>query len=229
MILDLDALVLPCPKDGPTFRPQAVEKGGKAQFPYLIDPNTDKAMYESDDIINYLFEAYGPGADKVPRLLTLGTLTTLTAGIGLMARCALRCYGVSWVHVVCCRGRRGSVYKPSRVADDPTAIQPILYYGYELSPFCKLVREALSELELPHLYRCTPRGSPKRQELFEKRGLFQAPYIEVRNRCLCAAPDTLDTLQDPNTGLAMFESAAIVRYLNHQYGKDNDGKEGNSA
>lgn len=76
-------------------------------------------------------------------------------------------------------GRRGSAYKPSKVAQDPSAIKPIIYYGYELSPFCKLVREALSELELPHLYRCTPRGSPKRQELFEKRGVFQAPYIEV--------------------------------------------------
>lgn len=89
MILDLDALVLPCPKDGPTYRSQAVEKGGKAQFPYLEDPNTGKAMYESDEIIRYLFETYGPGADQVPRLLTLGTLTTLTAGVGLMARYAL--------------------------------------------------------------------------------------------------------------------------------------------
>ncbi len=40
MILDLDVLVLPCPKEGPTYRPQAVAKGGKAQFPYLEDPNT---------------------------------------------------------------------------------------------------------------------------------------------------------------------------------------------
>lgn len=28
-ILDLDVLVLPCPKDGPTWRPEAVQKGGK--------------------------------------------------------------------------------------------------------------------------------------------------------------------------------------------------------
>lgn len=94
------------------------------------------------------------------------------------------------------------------MAADPSAIKPIIYYGYELSPFCKLVREALSELELPHLYRCTPRGSPKRQELFEKRGIFQAPYIE-----------------DPNYGVAMFESAAIVRYLYHTYGVEG-GVEG---
>ena len=30
----------PCPKDGTRFRPQVVAEGGKAQFPYLKDPNT---------------------------------------------------------------------------------------------------------------------------------------------------------------------------------------------
>ena len=50
---------------------------------------------------------------------------------------------------------------------------------YELSPFCKIAREALSELEVPHLYRTVARGSPTRQQLFERRGHFQAPYLEV--------------------------------------------------
>ena len=40
-------------------------------------------MYESDDIINYMYDNYGPGKDKVPTLLTAGTFTVLTAGIGL--------------------------------------------------------------------------------------------------------------------------------------------------
>ena len=56
--------------------------------------------------------------------------------------------------------------------------------GYESSPFCKVVREQLCELELPHVQRSCARGSPKRQELFERRGRFQAPYLE-----------------DPNTGV----------------------------
>lgn len=73
--------------------------------------------------------------------------------------------------------------------------------GYEASPFCKVVREELCELELPHLQRSCARGSPKRQELFERRGRFQAPYLE-----------------DPNTGVAMFESSAIIKYLQETYG-----------
>ena len=38
----------------------------KAQFPYLIDENTGTKMYESDDIIEYLYENMGRGNDKVP-------------------------------------------------------------------------------------------------------------------------------------------------------------------
>ena len=38
--LDLEAMIYPCPKGGTVFRPKAIELGGKAQFPYLVDPNT---------------------------------------------------------------------------------------------------------------------------------------------------------------------------------------------
>ncbi len=36
------------------------ERGGKAQFPYLVDPNTGVEMYESLDIIDYLFDNLWP-------------------------------------------------------------------------------------------------------------------------------------------------------------------------
>ncbi len=41
-------------------------------------------MYESDDIIAYLFNEYGDG--KVPGLLRPGPLTTITCAIGLAPR-----------------------------------------------------------------------------------------------------------------------------------------------
>lgn len=41
---------------GPNFRRRAVELGGKARFPFLVDPNTGRQMYESADIIQYLFQ-----------------------------------------------------------------------------------------------------------------------------------------------------------------------------
>ena len=41
---------------GPNYRARAVELGGKSRFPFLVDPNTGRSMYESADIIQYLFD-----------------------------------------------------------------------------------------------------------------------------------------------------------------------------
>ncbi|KAM0877189.1 hypothetical protein ACQ4PT_035651 [Festuca glaucescens] len=175
-VLDLDVLYYPCPKGGPTFRPKVKEMGGKQQFPYMVDPNTGVAMYESDAIITYLAKTYGDGS--VPIMLKLGLLTTITAGLAMSGRSG-----------------KGSSYSPAKLP-----AQPIEIWAYEGSPFCKIARETLVELELPHLLHSIARGSPKRQDFFKKYGLFQAPYIE-----------------DPNTGVKMFESASIVEYLRATY------------
>ncbi|GAB2229562.1 hypothetical protein Droror1_Dr00013808 [Drosera rotundifolia] len=175
-VLDLDVLYYPCPKNGPNFRPKAVQLGGKKQFPYMVDPNTGVAMYESDDIIKYLVNKYGDG--KVPLLLSLGLLTTLTEGFAMLGR----------------MGRGGS-YTPAKLPPKPLEL-----WAYEPSPFSKVVREVLVEFELPHLLYSCARGSPKRQELYERVGHFQVPYLE-----------------DPNTGVKMFESADIVDYLKATY------------
>ncbi|CAD6265062.1 unnamed protein product [Miscanthus lutarioriparius] len=175
-VLDLDVLFYPCPQKGPTFRPKVLEMGGKKQFPYMVDPNTGVAMYESDDIIKYLADTYGDGT--VPIMLSLGLLTTITAGLATLGR-----FG------------KGNSYTASKVPP-----QPIKIWAYEGSPFCRLVRETLVELELPHLLHSCARGSPKRQDFLKKKGVFQAPYIE-----------------DPNTGVQMFESAEIIDYLKGTY------------
>nr|CAB3481729.1 unnamed protein product [Digitaria exilis] len=175
-VLDLDVLFYPCPQKGPTFRPKVLEMGGKKQFPYMVDPNTGVAMYESDDIIKYLADTYGDGT--VPIMLSLGLLTAITAGLATLGRLG-----------------RGNSYTASKIPPKPIEI-----WAYEGSPFCRLVREVLVELELPHLLHSCARGSPKRQEFFKKMGTFQAPYIE-----------------DPNTGVKMFESAEIIQYLKATY------------
>nr|XP_009623172.1 uncharacterized protein LOC104114425 [Nicotiana tomentosiformis] len=141
-----------------------------------VDPNTGVAMYESDEIINYLVRKYGDG--NVPLMLSLGLLTTLTAGFAMIGRMG-----------------KGSSYRPSKLPPKPLEI-----WAYEPSPFCKVVREVLVELELPHILHSCARGSPKRQVLYERVGHFQVPYLE-----------------DPNTGVQMFESADIVDYLQATY------------
>ena len=72
--------VLPVPPGRAHLREFVKNVGGKSQFPYMVDDNTGVSMYESDDIIDYLYDKYGPGKEKVPTLLRAGALTVLTAG-----------------------------------------------------------------------------------------------------------------------------------------------------
>eukprot|EP01023_Acetabularia_acetabulum_P005382 TRINITY_DN1218_c0_g3_i3.p1 TRINITY_DN1218_c0_g3~~TRINITY_DN1218_c0_g3_i3.p1 ORF type:complete len:347 (+),score=49.87 TRINITY_DN1218_c0_g3_i3:107-1147(+) len=177
-VLDLDAEIYPCPKGGERFRPLALEKGGKTMFPFLIDPNTQKEMYESDDIVQYLFQEYGDG--EVPLVFRLPmNLSTTLGGVGMNFR-----------------AEKGLNVAPSKAPE-----QMLVLYGYEASPFVKLVLEKLCELEIPYTIINCARGSSKRQVLFEKWGKFAVPYIE-----------------DPNTKIAMFESEEIVKYLQETYG-----------
>ncbi len=43
-LLDLDVMIYPCPKGGPTYRPKAVQLSGRSQFPFLVDPNTGRGL-----------------------------------------------------------------------------------------------------------------------------------------------------------------------------------------
>ena len=176
-ILDLDVLVYPCPKGGTVHRAAAERRGGKQQFPYLVDPNAGVDLYESDAIIRHLFDRYGDG--RVPLALALGPLgdglSALTSGLRLGA-------GV----------RRHPGRQPA---------QRLELYSFEASPFCRLVRERLTNLELPYLLHNVAKGSPKRAAFVALAGKMMVPY-----------------LVDPNTGIAMFESADITAYVERTYG-----------
>jgi glutathione S-transferase len=175
-ILDLDAVVHPCPRNGPRFRPEVVRRGGKAQFPYLVDPNRDVALYESDDIVRHLFETYGDGG--VPRVLALPLVTDVTSALASAVRLGA-----------------GGRYRTAR---QPTA--PLELWSFEASPYCRIAREVLCDLELPYRLHNVAKGSPKRDAFVRRAGKMQVPY-----------------LVDPNTSAAMFESADIVRYLESTY------------
>ena len=152
-ILDLDGLIRPCPKRGPKYREEVVTRGGKAMFPYLVDPNTAKAMYESNDIVAYLFAQYGEGAP--PLLLRPGVLndgTTMLASL--------------W------RPAAGSTYREAR-----RAAQPLELWSFEASPFCRLVREKLCSLELSYLLHNVAKDSEGREGFVARSGKMQVPYL----------------------------------------------------
>jgi hypothetical protein len=43
-MLDLEAIIYPCPKGGTRFRDRVKRRGGQLMFPYFIDPNTPAIM-----------------------------------------------------------------------------------------------------------------------------------------------------------------------------------------
>ena len=50
--------------------------GGKEQFPFLVDENTGRTLYESDAIVRYLYETYGGNTLRPPPMLLESTLLT---------------------------------------------------------------------------------------------------------------------------------------------------------
>ena len=168
--LDLEAIVYPCPKGGTRFRP------GKKQFPFLVDPNTGAEMYESMDIARYLAKTYADGS--LPLGLSLGPIVTLTSAVASA-----------------CRATHGGAARASTRPE-----RPLELWSYESSPYCRLAREALSELEIPYVLHNVAKGSRWRKDFVARSGKMMVPY-----------------LVDDNTGKAMFESADIVKYLNATY------------
>lgn len=83
----------------------------------------------------------------------------------------------------------------------PRPAEPLELYEFEACPFCRRVREALSALDLEARVFPCPKGGGFREVVRERTGKSQFPF-----------------LVDPNTGVSMFESSAIVRYLFETYG-----------
>ncbi len=197
--LNLDVAILPCPKGGTRFRPAAEALGGKAQFPLLEDPNYASLRYESLDIIAYLYDRYAkrrmPLKWRAGGLQTFGSVLASTPRLG--------------------NGLRAN---PGR---EPAQLLEL--YSFESSPYARLVREVLCEMEIPYIVRQCGRTRasewllpavrdrlgveadselPNRQYLLERTGRMAIPY-----------------LVDPNTGAGLYESAAIIDYLWSHYGQ----------
>jgi glutathione S-transferase len=95
------------------------------------------------------------------------------------------------------RAGAGSTYRSARAP-----AQPLELWSFEASPYCRLAREALCALELPYVLHNVAKGSAGRDAFVARSGRMMVPY-----------------LSDPNTGVAMFESADIVAYLERTYAR----------
>ena len=190
--LDLDAIIHPVPKRGTRFREQLLRIGGKAQIPFLFDPNTGRKLYESNDIAQYLYDEYGPVGRRPPhRLLSLSLFATTL------------------------RGTKGMFARPSKAP-----AQRLELYSFEASPYSRLVRETMCELELPYYLHNVGKGAGRPTEWLPPgaRKAYVAPTENRRKLVERGGKMQVPYLVDPNTGTALYESADIRRYLRETYG-----------
>lgn len=195
--LDLDAMIYPCPKGGSRYRPLVEQLGGKQQFPFLMDPNTDEMLYESLDIVEYLYAQYG--SRPAPRAWLVKSLHTAAS-----------------VNASLWRTGRGL-----RADTGVTPEKPLELYSFEASPFARLVRERLTELEIPWLLRQSGRTTALDWVLPPIRERIRPDYEpQQRNRRALLEHSgrvAIPYLVDPNTGRELYESEEILAYLDEQY------------
>lgn len=178
--LDLDYVSRTCARGAKT-REAAKALGGRTQFPLLHDRNTGKVLYESEDIIDYLWATYGRGRSRVEKLFApLNTLSSMAASLMRV---------------------RGLYVRPEAKARAQPA-ELLEVWNFDASPYCRKVREALSELDLHAVIHNVAKQSTRREAFVALAGKMQVPY-----------------LVDPNHDRALHESDDIVAYLEAAYGR----------
>ncbi|NQZ41668.1 MAG: glutathione S-transferase N-terminal domain-containing protein [Moritella sp.] len=191
--LNLDVLIIPCPKGGDRHIQQLQEMYSTNKIPFLIDKNTQTILNSASEIIDYLYKHYANSSAPIRLRANIFNYASSTSASLL----------------------RWNAGKTKQSALEPT--DPLVLYSFESSPYSRPVRETLCELELPYLLinlgkqqfgelgpaihrlspgEYTPLPKTKRSAFFAEHGTVQVPL-----------------LKDPNTDVDMFESKAIVKYL----------------
>ena len=194
--LQLDALVRPCPLGGKRYLKQLP---ADTELPVLIDAEHDTRAVGLHACLKHVLRQFAG----------------LRHGAGVLGSWPMR---LSSRLASALRGRAGLHAQPSRAPR-----RPLQLYGFESSPYTRLVRERLCELELPwqmvsfgkeqladwgppqrrlSLKPWTPKPGGRRERMLAQTGRAQVPY-----------------LIDPNTGDALYESVQILAHLDRCYAR----------
>lgn len=154
--LDLSYISRACATGAESNRRAIEARGGRQQFPYLVDPNREQELYESEDIMTYLATTYGAG--RLPLAGVLAPVSTVNAVAASMVR------------------PRGGRVRPG-LENRERPPQLLVLYNIEGSPFCRKVREALHELNLDYKTENVGKFSARRPELVARGGKMMVPYL----------------------------------------------------
>lgn len=219
--LNLDYESRPSPHKGHVYRDELMALASTAQIPVLIDNNSADTVVKAQPIIDYLFKHYSKTGVTPKKYQTSGAdnATWMNKASSLSSMM---------------RGAQADHPKQNEARGKPEA--PLHLYGFEASPFCRLVREKLSELEVGYVNHNVAREQIQDIGVFGMRfsvNLLRNP----RQACKANAYQPIkggkreriqnevmtDKLQfpylvDPNTDSKLFESQAIIDYLEQNYG-----------
>jgi glutathione S-transferase len=195
--LNMDAMIYPCPEQGTRHLAKLKELSGGDQVPFLHDPNTDQKLHGAHAIVEYLFQQYR--GRSAPRALQANRTNLLMSKLAT---------GI--------RFQGGVKARPSHAP-----AKPMTLYSFESSPFSRLVRERLCELEIP--YQLINLSKQQRADMGPATfRMHRGAYRPLPNSKREAFLNTYGNVQvpfliDPNSGLELFESAEIVRHLDKSY------------
>ena len=207
--LNLDFESRPSPHKGHVYRDELKARAGKAQVPFLLDENTGDEILDSQAIIDHLFAQYSKKG-TTPRKFQKSSDADNATLINKLASMASMMRGVKADH-------------PKKNQARGKADKPLHLYGFEASPFCRLVRERLSELEVGYVNHSVAReqiqdigGFGVRLNIGEYQPIKGGKRDQLMN-------DVMPKLQfpyliDPNTDTQMYESKDIINYLDETYG-----------
>lgn len=213
--LNLDFESRPSPHKGLVYRDDLKALAGKAQVPFLVDDNVvndsnDNKVLDSQAIIDYLFAHYSKQ----------GTTPKKYQSPHGDDNAALINKAVSLVSMM--RGAKADHPKQNQARGKPKELLHL--YGFEASPFCRLVREKLSELEVGYVNHSVAREQIEDIGAFGFRlslGEYQPIKGGKRERIMNHEMNgklQFPYLVDPNTDTKMYESRAIIDYLDYNYG-----------
>lgn len=213
--LNLDFESRPSPHKGHIYRDELKQLSGKTQVPFLIDENfadgdESNQILDSQAIIDHLFAHYskkGFTPDKYQRQSKKdnASLANKVASAASMMR-----------------GATADHPKKNQARGKPE--QPLHLYGFEASPFCRLVREKLNELEVGYINHNVAREQIQDIGAFGFRlnlGDYQPIKGGKRERLMNDEMNgklLFPYLVDPNTNTKMYESQDIIDYLDENYG-----------
>jgi len=175
-------------KGSPRRTEMAEITAGSTQCPYLIDPNTGESMFESADIVKYLYKTYALWTPPSEILEAASTVVTpaLKPIYKMLAPMQVGSYNQDKLMY------KDDISNAKSEIEKEVSSEPVVVFTYSLSPFCTQATELLDNLDIS--YKEISLGAEwipgliadpaKRAALGEMTGQTSLPHVFVGGKSI---------------------------------------------